>query len=199
MPPARPIRIGVLVFDDADELDVVGPYQVLTSWAERSALRPEVLTLSTDGLGVRLSHGLLVVPERSADEVGRLHVLVHPGGPGARRLARDGAHLQWVRSLRPATALMTAVCTGSLVYAAAGLLGGRPATTHRSAFDELAELEPAVLLDTEARFVDDGDVITSAGTTAGIDLALHLVERLESAEQAAAVRRGLEYDPRPPR
>lgn len=198
MPPARPMRLGVLVFDDAEELDVVGPYQVLTSWAERSTLRPEVVTFSVDGHGVRLAHGLRVVPDGSADDVGRLHVLIHPGGPGARRLARDSAHLRWVREQRPVTALMTSVCTGSLVLAGAGLLGGRPATTHRSAFDELAELEPAVLLDTEARFVDDGDVITSAGVTAGIDLALHLVERLESAERADAVRRELEYDPRPP-
>jgi len=93
---------------------------------------------------------------------------------------------------------MTAVCTGALVYAAAGLLAGRPATTHWSAFDELSAIDPSVLADTEARFVDDGDVITSAGVSAGIDMALHLVARLESVAMARAVRREIQYDPAPP-
>ncbi|HEY5515272.1 MAG TPA: DJ-1/PfpI family protein, partial [Pengzhenrongella sp.] len=90
------------------------------------------------------------------------------------------------------------VCTGALVLAAAGLLAGRPATTHWGAFDELAELDPSVARDTEARFVDDGNVITASGVSAGIDMALHLVARLESTEVARQVRRAIQYDPRPP-
>ncbi len=100
--------------------------------------------------------------------------------------------------MRAATPILASVCTGALVFAAAGLLAGRPATTHWSAFDELAALEPSVLADTEARFVDDGDTITSAGVSAGIDMALHLVARLESVEAARRVRRGIQYDPQPP-
>ena len=100
--------------------------------------------------------------------------------------------------MRASTPLMTSVCTGALVYAAAGLLSGRPATTHWQAFDELAVLDPSVLADTEARFVDDGDIVTSAGVSAGIDMALHLVARLESVDAARAVRRGIQYDPEPP-
>lgn len=194
----RPVRVGIFVFDDAEELDVVGPYEVLTSWASRSELRPEVVTFSADGAGVRLAKGLRVVPDHSADDVGQLHVLVYPGGQGTRRLAADVEHLGWVRGLRATTPLMASVCTGALVFAAAGLLAGRPATTHWAAFDELATLDPSVLADTEARFVDDGDVITSAGVSAGIDMALHLVARLESPDVARAVRRGIQYDPAPP-
>jgi len=192
------VRVGVFLFDDAEELDVVGPYEVLTAWAALSDLRPEVLTFSADGAGVRLAKGLRIVPEWSAREVLPLHVLVYPGGRGARLLARDSAHLDWLRDLRAEVPLVVSVCTGALVLAAAGLLAGRPATTHWGAFDELAAIDPSVTLDTEARFVDDGDVITAAGVSAGIDMALHLVARLESVEVARQVRRAIQYDPAPP-
>lgn len=194
----KPIRVGIFVFDDVEELDVVGPYDVLAYWAATSGLRPEVFAFSADGAPVRCAKGLGLVPARSAETVGPLHVLVHPGGRGTRRLAADPDHLAWIRRMRETTPLMTSVCTGALVYAAAGLLAGRPATTYWSAFDELAALDGSVLLDTEARFVDDGDVVTSAGVSAGIDMALHLVARLESVEAARAVRRGIQYDPAPP-
>lgn len=198
MSTQSPVRVGVFVFDDAEELDVVGPYEVLAWWAQHSELKPEVVTFSRDGNGVRCSKGLRLVPDHSAEDVGPLHVVVYPGGKGTRPLVKDSEHLAWVRQLRSTTALMTSVCTGSLVYAAAGLLSGRPATTHWGALDELARIDPTVLIDAEARFVDDGDVVTSAGVSAGIDMALHLVARLESVDAARAVRRGIQYDPAPP-
>jgi len=193
-----PLRVGIFVFDDAEELDVVGPYEVLAAWAQLSVLKPEVRTFSLDGSGVRCAKGLRLVPDTSADDVGPLHVLVYPGGSGTRRLLADPEHLAWLRDVRGSTPLVASVCTGALVLAAAGLLAGRPATTYHAAFDELVALEPSVLADTEARFVDDGDVVTSAGVSAGIDMALHLVARLESVEVARAVRRGIQYDPAPP-
>jgi len=198
MGTGSPLRVAIHVFDDAEELDVVGPYEVLSAWRALSDLHPDVLTFSTDGSGVRLAKGLRLLPDRAAHEVGPMHVLVYPGGRGTRRLLADPEHLAWVRATRATTPLMTSVCTGALVYAAAGLLAGRPATTHWSAFDELARLDPSILADTEARFVDDGDVITSAGVSAGIDMALHLVARLESVDIARAVRRAIQYDPAPP-
>ena len=198
MSTGKSTRIGLFVFDACEELDVVGPYEVLAWWARHLRTDTEVVTFSADGAGVRLAKGLRLVPDHSAADVGPLHVLVHPGGRGTRRLAADKDHLAWIRRTRETTPLMTSVCTGALVYAAAGLLAGRPATTHWSAVDELAALDPSVLIDTEARFVDDGDVVTSAGVSAGIDMALHLVARLESVEMARGVRRGLQYDPAPP-
>jgi transcriptional regulator GlxA family with amidase domain len=198
MATTRPLRVGIFCFDDAEELDVVGPYEVFTSWAGHSSLHPEVLLFSGDGAGVRCAKGLRLLPDTSSGQIGPLHVLVHPGGSGTRALTSDHEHLRWVRQVRERTPLMASVCTGALVLAAAGLLAGRPVATHRDAFDELARLEPTALADTEARFVDDGDVVTSAGVSAGIDMALHLVARLEDLEAARAVRWRIQYDPQPP-
>ncbi|BDZ43311.1 putative transcription regulator, AraC family protein [Paraoerskovia sediminicola] len=192
------LHLGILLFDGAEELDVVGPFEVLAAWSELSSLAPRVTTFSPDGSGVRLAKGMCVVPDRSADDVGPLHVLVHPGGGGTRRLMTDPAHLAWLREVRATTPLVTSVCTGSLVLAAAGLLAGRPATTHHHHFDDLVAADPSVLVDTMARFVDDGDVVTSAGVSAGIDMALHLVSRLEGDATAAAVRAAIQYDSVPP-
>ncbi|UZN01682.1 DJ-1/PfpI family protein [Cellulomonas sp. S1-8] len=187
------LRVGILVFDGVEELDAVGPWEVLASWARDSPLHPDVLTFSADGGGVRCAKGLSIVPDTSAADVGPLTVLVHPGGRGTRSLVVHEAHLAWVRAMRARTPLMTSVCTGALVYAAAGLLAGRPATTHHSQLDALVTADPSVLVDAEARFVDDGDVITSAGVCAGIDMALHLVARLESADAARRVARDIEH------
>ncbi|WP_050758499.1 DJ-1/PfpI family protein [Xylanimonas cellulosilytica] len=187
-------HVGILVFDGAEELDVVGPFAVLAAWTSRSALQPTVTTFSRDGHGVRLAHGLRLVPSGSADDVGPLHLLVHPGGAGIRPLLADAEHLAWLRSVREATPLVASVCTGALVLAAAGLLAGRPATTHHEHFDELVAIDHSVVVDTEARFVDDGDVVTSAGVAAGIDMALHLVARLESPQMALTIRRLLAHD-----
>ena len=192
------MRIGIFVFDDAEELDVVGPFEVLTSWAAYSEQRPEVVLFSASGAGVRLAKGMSILPDASAALAGELDVLVYPGGQGTRALMRDDAHLIWVRGLRARIGLMTSVCTGALVYAAAGLLAGRPATTHWASLDLLATTDPSIRVDPDSRFVDDGDIITSAGVSAGIDMALHLVARLEGVDAARAVRRGIQYDPAPP-
>lgn len=197
MSTTKPVRVGIFVFDACEELDVVGPYEVLAWWAARRR-DTEIVTFSADGGAVRCAKGLRLVPDTSADEVGDLHVALYPGGRGTRLLMRDAAHLAWVRDLRARTPLLTSVCTGALVYAAAGLLAGRPATTHWGALDLLAELDPSVQVDREARFVDDGDVVTSAGVSAGIDMALHLLARLDSPEAAREVRHGIQYDPQPP-
>jgi transcriptional regulator GlxA family with amidase domain len=127
-----------------------------------------------------------------------LDVLLYPGGRGTRARLADPAQLAWVREQRSTVPLLTSVCTGSLVYAAAGLLRGRPATTHWGSLATLAELDATIDVRPDARFVDDGDLITSAGVSAGIDMALHLVDRLAGRERAREVRRGIQYDPAPP-
>ena len=119
--------------------------------------------------------GLRLTPDGSADELGPFDVVLHPGGIGTRRLLADPAHLERVRRWAEAAELTTSVCTGSLVYAAAGLLRDRPATTYWGALGPLGELDPTIDVRPDDRFVDDGDIITSSGVSAGIDMALHLV------------------------
>jgi transcriptional regulator GlxA family with amidase domain len=127
-----------------------------------------------------------------------IDVLVYPGGVGTRRDLSDAATLDWLRGLREGDTLMTSVCTGALVFAAAGLLENRPATTWWGALDRLAELDPSLEVRPDDRFVDSGEVVTAAGVSAGIDMALHLVARLHSVERAREVRRYIQYDPQPP-
>ena len=191
--------IGILLFDDVEELDAVGPWEVLAAW---TSVYPDdgwqVVTLSADGGAVRCAKGLGIVAQHSAADCPPLDVLLHPGGQGTRRQLVDEAHLDWVREQARRGEVMTSVCTGSLVYAAAGLLADRPATTHWASLDLLGRLDPSIDVRPEARWVDDGDVITSAGVSAGIDMALHLVGRLVSPERSAEVRRFIQYDPAPP-
>jgi transcriptional regulator GlxA family with amidase domain len=192
-------HIGLLLFDDVEELDAVGPWEVLAYWTLH---HPEdgwdISCVSSDGGEVTGAKGLVLGAHHSWEEAPALDVLIHPGGPGTRRLLRDPGHLAWVRAQRAAAPLLCSVCTGSLVYAAAGLLTGRTATTHWASLNLLSELDPTVMTDVAARFVDDGDLITSAGVSAGIDMALHLVARLAGPERAREVRRGIQYDPHPP-
>lgn len=196
-PPPR--RIGILLFDGVEELDAVGPWEVLAYWTRSHPEDGwEVLLVSRDGGPVTAAKGMVLGAHRSAADVPPLAVLLHPGGAGTRRLMRDPGHLAWVRQQRELVPLLTSVCTGSLVYAAAGLLAGRPATTYWGALDELAEADQSIDVRPDERWVDDGDVVTSAGVSAGIDMALHLVARLAGPERAREVRRGIQYDPDPP-
>jgi transcriptional regulator GlxA family with amidase domain len=192
-------RIGIVLFDAVEELDAVGPWEVFGCW---SAYFPEdgyeASCLSPDGEPVMGAKGLSIGAHHSFADAPSYDVLVYPGGRGTRPLMADEAHLDWVRAQRAAVPLMTSVCTGSLVYAAAGLLRGRPATTHWASLDKLAAADPTIEVRPDDRYVDDGDVVTSAGVSAGIDMALHLVRRLASADRSREVRRMMQYDPEPP-
>jgi transcriptional regulator GlxA family with amidase domain len=192
-------HIGLLLFDDVEELDAVGPWEVLASWTK---FFPDdgwsVSSLSKTGGPVTGAKGLVLGAHHAIADAPALEVLLHPGGVGTRPMLRDVEHLDWIRKQRASVPLLTSVCTGSLVYAAAGLLAGRPATTHWASLDLLKELEPTVDVRAADRFVDDGDLITSSGVSAGIDMALHLVARLASVERAREVRKYIQYDPEPP-
>jgi transcriptional regulator GlxA family with amidase domain len=194
------LRIAIAVFDGAEELDFVGPWEVLTAWREHASgeVDIEVMLVGESTEPVTCAKGMRVIPHTSWDELGDVDVLVYPGGRGTRPQLGDETIRARLRSLKQRGTLLTSVCTGSLVYADAGLLDGRPATTYWSALDRLGELGSDVQPQPDARFVDDGDVVTAAGVSAGIDMALHLVGRLGSPEQARDVRRYIQYDPDPP-
>jgi len=187
--------IAIVLWDGVEELDFAGPYEVLTAWAYYSERPRRVVTVAAGAGPVRCSHGLRVVPDTTWDELGKVDLLVLPGG-NSKPLQEDEGFVQRMRDLAAGETLMTSVCTGALVYGQAGLLDGRPATTHWSALESLGKFGARV--DPDARFVDDGNVVTAAGVSAGIDMALHLIARLDSVEQAQKVRRYIQYDPQPP-
>ncbi|WP_405166158.1 DJ-1/PfpI family protein [Nocardia sp. NBC_01499] len=191
--------IGLLLFPGVEELDAVGPWEVLAFWTQ---YYPDdgytAFTFSMDGGPIKCAKGMTIEAEYSFATAPRRDVLIFPGGKGTRPMVDDEAMLSWTRAQPETTPLITSVCTGSLVLAAAGLLSGRPATTHWKSLDRLAELDPTIEVRTEDRYVDDGDIITSSGVSAGIDMALHLVRRLASAERAKEIRSLIQYDPMPP-
>ncbi|MGH8929490.1 MAG: DJ-1/PfpI family protein [Egibacteraceae bacterium] len=192
------MRIGVYLFDEAEELDWAGPWEVLAAWAQHFPDDGvQVVTFARERHEVRCAKGLRVLADHTWADIGKLDVLVYPGGIGTRQHLGDTEVHGWLRGLLASGTLMTSVCTGSLVLADAGLLDGRPATTHWAYLTELARLGDVEVRGDE-RFVDTGEIITAAGVSAGIDMALHLVARLHSPERAVQVRRAIQYDPQPP-
>lgn len=187
---------GIFIFDGAEELDWIGPYEVLASWAQwwpDDDLAVFTLSQKADRL-IRCAKGVRVKPDHDWQSAPPIDVLIYPGGIGTRSQLEDPSILSWVQGKAVEGVLMTSVCTGSLVYAAADLLDGRPATTHWAWLELLASLGTDIELRPEDRYVDDGNVITSAGVSAGIDMALHLVGRLHSPGRADEVRRLIQYD-----
>ena len=192
--------IGIAVFEGAEELDWVGPWEVLSYWAQWS---PEddvdVFTVAPDNIGpIRCAKGLRVLADHSWESAPPIDVLVYPGGRGVRPQIGDDDVRAWVRSIHESAQLTTSVCTGAWVLADAGLLKGRPATTHWDDFDELLRIDDTIDPKRDDRFVDTGDIITSAGISAGIDMALHLITRLHSVERAREITRRIQYEPAPP-
>jgi transcriptional regulator GlxA family with amidase domain len=191
--------IAVAVFDGAEELDFAGPWEVLAAWSRQwPEDGVEVFTVASTAGPVTCAKGLRVLADHTWATAPAIDVLVYPGGFGTRREQVDETVLERLRDLRKGGTLMTSVCTGSIVYAAAGLLRDRPATTYWGSLERLADTDPTIEVRPDDRFVDSGEVVTAAGVSAGIDMALHLVSRLHSEERAREVRRYIQYDPEPP-
>lgn len=197
------MRLAILLFDGVEELDWAGPWEVLTMWralARRDDGSDVEVLLCGDQAGpITCAKGARVLADTSWDELdGTPDVVIVPGGRGTRALVEDEVLLARLRALHEDGALLASVCTGALLLAAAGLLEGRPATTHHGALAELQGLDGTCEVRRDQRWVDNGDIITAAGVSAGIDMALHLVDRLAGTERARAVRTAIQYDPAPP-
>jgi transcriptional regulator GlxA family with amidase domain len=191
--------IAIALFPDAEELDWAGPWEVLRAWQLQFDDDVSVFTVADSDQPITCAKGLRVLADHTWDDLpAPVDVLVFPGGRGTRPQLGDEAIRTRLRSMAESGTLMTSVCTGSLVFADAGLLDGRPATTHWGSLDHLGRLGTDVEVRPDDRFIDTGDVVTAAGVSAGIDMALHLVARLQSPERAREVRRYIQYDPEPP-
>ncbi len=186
-----PRTIGMLLFNDVEELDVVGPWEVL-GCAQRLGAAHTLLTLGPTAEPVRARYGLRITPDVDLASAPALDVLLVPGGLGARTFAREHPPILELVRRTHAQGWVVSVCTGALVLAAAGVLDGHRATTHASAFELLRET-PGIEVVAGARWIIEEPVASSAGVSAGVDLALALVEHWYGAELRAAVQQRVEW------
>jgi transcriptional regulator GlxA family with amidase domain len=162
-------------------------------------LRPDdrVIAIGLDAAEICCSKGMHMRPDVGLSEAPKLDVLLVPGGDGTRALMKNERLIGWIQACAKETEWTSSVCSGSLVLAQAGLLDGRKATTHWSVLDELRRFQSVEVLE-RVRFVRDGQLVTSAGVSAGIDMALWLFGQIASPEEARRVQRLMQYDPAPP-
>jgi len=186
---ARPLSVGCLIFEQMDQIDFTGPFEVLSRMPDTT-----VRVVGKDVAPVRDVQGLRLTPDVSVAEAGNFDVLLVPGGYGQQALMHDGEVLALIRKQVQMERLLFSVCTGALLCGAAGVLTGRQVTTHWSA-RRLMPYYGANLVD--ARVVADGNIISAAGVTAGLDAALVLVSLLRGDAAAQEIQLAIEYAPNP--
>ena len=198
-----PRTVGIVIFNDVEVLDFCGPFEVFSLARPPGQTEDEfrlftVLTIAQESRLVRCRGGLLVQPHHTIDDHPPLDILVVPGGPGTRHERCNDRLLDWIVGQNRGTQLTISVCTGAFLLAERGILDGRPATTHWASVEWMRDQYPAIDMRADARVIDTGHVVTSAGVSAGIDMALHVVARLHGSETAAWTARRMEYDPARP-
>jgi transcriptional regulator GlxA family with amidase domain len=192
-------RVGIVLFDDVEVLDFAGPFEVfsvtrLREEKRREELSPFEVMLVAEGPGpVTTAGGMTVLPQFTFRDCSQLDVVVCPGGWGTRQQLNNPVILEWLRARAAAAELVTAVCTGSMLLGAAGLLDGLHATTHWRSLDWMRDSFPSVTIEYGKRFVEDGRVFTSAGISAGIDMSLRVVAHYHGEDVAKATARQMEY------
>lgn len=200
MTQTEPLNVGILIFDDAEVLDFCGPFEVFSVTrllgvdSNDETFKPfAVFTIAEQSRTVKAVGGLRVEPHFTIENHPPIDILVVPGGMGTRREMHNTALVDWIRKVSGETRLTTSVCTGSFMLGQAGLLDGHHATTHWLSLDRMQQTFPQVTVVRETRWVDEGDLVTSAGISAGIDMSLHVVERLFGREVAENTARQMEY------
>ena len=190
-------NVGILIFDDVEVLDFCGPFEVFSVSRKHGTDREEplfnVYTIAEKGDMTVCRGGLLVKPHYIFHDHPKLDLLVIPGGFGTRRERENPATLKWIEAQMANTELTTSVCTGAFLLAALGVLDGKQATTHWASIEWMRTNHPAVVTRDDQRVIDTGAVITSAGISAGIDMALYAVARLHGIETARETARYMEY------
>jgi transcriptional regulator GlxA family with amidase domain len=192
-------RVGILVFPDVEVLDFCGPFEVFSVTRVNEAARREepspfeVLLVAETAEPVKATGGLRVIPDVTIERCPALDVLVVPGGWGTRTEINNARLVGWIGERGKSVETLTSVCTGSMLLGQAGLLEGRHATTHWRALPWMRESFPAVTVEEKLHVVEDGNVLTSAGISAGIDMALRVVTRYHGDEVARATARHMEY------
>jgi transcriptional regulator GlxA family with amidase domain len=191
-----PLTTGILLFNDAEELDWAGPWEVFTA-ATMVNEGDRVVTIAETTAPVRCAKGLRVLPDHSFADAPALDVVLVPGGHGTLREVTNPVLLEWLRKTAARCTWVTSVCTGAQLLAEAGIAKGKRVTTHWS-FIEALRARGDVTVVERVRYVRDGNVVTSAGVSAGIDMALWLVGQIHGVDIARLIQKGIEYDPAPP-
>jgi transcriptional regulator GlxA family with amidase domain len=189
------MKIGFVLFPDFEELDFAGPYEVFGMAAKYIDQTWSTFTVGATPV-VRAFHGMKVQVDHTFDDAPKADIIVVPGGLGTRPGMQDAALIGYIIRSGAEAQLVTSVCTGAMLLHKAGFLAGKRAATHWAARKELEDLGDVQVQD--ERWVRDGNVITSAGVSAGIDMALYVVGQLKSPEDARKVQRFMEYEPAPP-
>lgn len=195
-----PYTVGIFVYENVEVLDFAGPYEVFTTASRvQSRLQPaepapfRVVTVGRTNAPVRARAGLKVYPDHHFEDHPAIDVLLIPGGVVTAELATP-AVAAWISACFPAASITASVCTGAFLLAQAGLLAGKTATTHWEDSADLQAMFPSLTVLSGKRWVDEGKIVTSAGISAGIDMSLHLVERLAGRALAVGTARQLEFD-----
>lgn len=192
------MQFGILAFNDLEELDAIGPWEVLSWASKQDETDMTVSMIGSSGNQITCAKGLKITTDCTIDDHPKMDVILVPGGMGTRPIFKDGGpEIDWIKKVAPDCTWVTSVCTGSLLLHKAGLLEGRRATTHWRSIELLREAGNVDVMD-NVRFVRDGNIVTSAGVSAGIDMALWLVGEIYSPEFARFVQKGIEYYPAPP-
>jgi transcriptional regulator GlxA family with amidase domain len=192
------MKIGILIFDDAEELDFAGPWEVFKMAREAKPDAFELVLIAERDALVRCRGGMRVLPDTTIANCPSLDVLLVPGGQGTRREVENRVLLDWIAKIAATAQWVTSVCTGAMLLTAAGPARGKKVTTHWNFVKALRERGEASEVLDNFRYVRDGNVVTSAGVSAGIDMALWLIGQWHGAEFARGVQRFMEYDPAPP-
>lgn len=187
-------QVSLLIFDEAEVLDVAGPFEVFSVAGRRHDLNPFHVSLVAErGAPVVLRNGFRVQPHFTIHNAPTAQVLIVPGGLGTRKEMNNDALVDWVRRSAGVAELVLSVCTGALLLGRAGLLDGLDVTTHHGAYGLLREVAPTARLRPGERFLDNGRIVVAAGVSAGIDASLHVVERLLGSELAEEAASYMEY------
>lgn len=193
-------HVGIYIYDDVEVLDLGGPFEVFSTASRMKArLSPdaakpfEVFTIADAVRPIHARGGLMITPSFDITTHPKIHVLLVPGGVHSSELQRDNI-LKWIANTAANAELTASICTGAFLLAKAGLLDGATITTHWEDIAEFRAMFPAIAVRENERWVDAGRVVTSAGISAGIDMSLHLVARLEGEELAVRTARQMDYD-----
>ena len=197
------LRTGILLFHDVEELDFAGPWEVFTMANEvaghsggEKPFEPLMIAQTSDP--VRCRKGMRVLPDATTETCGKLDILLVPGGQGTRTEVNNAKLLEWIAGTAAGCVWVTSVCTGALLLVAAGPAKGKRVTTHWGFVEQLRARNEAAEVLEKVRYVDDGNIVTAAGVSAGIDMALWLTGQILTPEFARTVQRMMEYDPAPP-